>query len=118
MNLIHIKGIRCNSTHGCLDEESIIGAEYEVAVLFYLDFSKTHITDNLQDTINYVLVNKVVVFEMSNRSNLIENVAYRIIYSLKNLSSKIIKCRVEIKKTNPPIEGDVKYVSVAVEESF
>ena len=47
---------------------------------------------------------------------LIETVAYNIITQLKAKFSTAEKCMVKIKKINPPIDGDVNYVSVIVEE--
>ena len=116
MNIIKVYGIRCNSFHGCLSEENIIGAEYEIDIDLYCDFSKCYNSDNLNDTINYVLVKEIVVKEMNISSKLIETVAYRIINKLKQLSQKINKCKVELRKINPPIEGDVNFVAVVVEE--
>ena len=53
---------------------------------------------------------------MSIRSKLIESVAYNIVHEIKENFSMANNCRVEIKKINPPIDGDVDYVSVLVEE--
>ena len=47
---------------------------------------------------------------------LIETVAYNIINHLKTKFIQIDKCRIKIKKINPPINGDVDFVSVIVEE--
>ena len=53
---------------------------------------------------------------MDKPSKLIETVAYRIIHNIKNNNPSIIKCLVKVKKINPPIDGDVDYVSVIVKE--
>ena len=116
MNVIQVHGIRCYSLHGCLKEETRIGGTFEVDVDVYCDFSKASKTDALEDTIDYVGINKIVEFEMSKPSKLIENVAYRILNQLQLNFDKIKKCRIEIRKINPPIDGDVKYVSVIIEE--
>ena len=49
-------------------------------------------------------------------SKLIETVAYRIIQSIYKKHPSIDKCKVVLKKINPPIDGDIDYVSVIVEE--
>ena len=116
MNIIKVHGIRCYSLHGCLKEESKIGGTFEVNIDLFCDFSVAAETDALIDTIDYVKVNKIVEEEMNVPSKLIEHVAYRILRKLISSSSLILKCRVEIQKINPPIDGDVKYVSVIVEE--
>ena len=53
---------------------------------------------------------------MSITNKLIETVAYNIINDIKEKFSIVVKCKVEIKKINPPLDGDVDYVSVVVEE--
>lgn len=116
MNVIQVHGIRCYSLHGCLKEETKIGGTFEVNIDLFCDFSIAAQTDALIDTIDYVKVNKIVEEEMSVPSKLIETVAYRILRKLRSTSTTILKCRIEIQKINPPIDGDVKYVSVIVEE--
>jgi dihydroneopterin aldolase len=116
MNLIQVKGIRCYSYHGCLEEESVIGGHFKVDVDLWCDFSPSAQTDDLNLTINYVDVNRIVEEEMAIASKLIETVAYRIISRLKSDFSILEKARVEIQKINPPLEGDVDYVAVIVEE--
>ena len=53
---------------------------------------------------------------MATPCKLIETVAYRIVNQLKKELDQLEKVRVEIKKVNPPIDGDVNFVSVVVEE--
>lgn len=116
MNLIQVKGIRCYSYHGCLPEETLIGGHFEVDVDLWCNFKPSAIDDDLNLTINYVDVNRIVEDEMAIASKLIETVAYRIVERLKDYFSILEKTRVEIRKINPPLEGDVNYVAVIVEE--
>lgn len=116
MNIIQVKGIRCYSYHGCLPEETLIGGNFVVDVDLWCDFKPSAENDDLTLTINYVDVNRIVEEEMSIASKLIETVAYRIMGRLKTQFNILSKARVEIKKINPPLEGDVDFVSVIVEE--
>lgn len=116
MNTISVIGIKSYGYHGCLDEEAKIGNEYITDVILYTDFKKAAKNDDLTKTIDYVLVNKIVEKEMSKRSKLIETVGYRIINRLKKESFFLEKVQVTIKKINPPINGNVKYVSISIEE--
>lgn len=116
MNIIKVHGVRTFSYHGCLPEETKIGGNYIVDVDLWCDFKDSAIYDDLTKTINYVNVNQVVEEEMAIASKLIETVAYRIVNQLKSNHSLLEKVRVEIKKINPPIDGDVNFVSVVVEE--
>ncbi len=116
MNIIKVHGIRTYSFHGCLPEETRIGCYYEVDVDLWCDFSESAKTDDLSKTIDYVGVNKIVEEQMAVPNKLIETVAYRIIHALKDEYSMLEKASIEIRKLNPPIEGDVKFVAVVVEE--
>ena len=116
MNIIQVHGIRTYSFHGCLHEETKIGGDFEVDVDLWVDFKEAAIEDDLRKTINYCVVNEVVEEEMAVRSDLIETVAYKVVNRLKFSYLQIDKIRVQIRKINPPLDGDVKFVSVIVEE--
>jgi dihydroneopterin aldolase len=116
MNCIKVHGIRTFSFHGCLEEEKIIGGNYIVDVEVDCDFKTAAIKDDLTKTIDYVSLKEIVVKQMSISSKLIESVAYNIVHEIKKNFSIANNCRVEIKKINPPIDGDVDYVSVLIEE--
>ena len=97
---------------GCMDEEKKIGSEYEtnIEIHFMCDFVK--LNDNLNKTVDYVSVSKVVNDEMKKSCNLLETVVYRIGNKLLNIDDKISSVTVEIKKINPPILGNALFVSV------
>jgi 7,8-dihydroneopterin aldolase/epimerase/oxygenase len=116
MNKVSVKGIQCYSYHGCLEEEAKIGNEYIVDIELITDFKQSAMEDDLSKTIDYVIVNRIVEEEMSIRSKLIETVGYRILSRLKRESFELLHTTIEIKKINPPINGNVDYVSITVEE--
>ena len=64
-NIIEITGIKLYAYHGCLKEEAIIGGNYIVDVFIKTDFIEASKTDNLDQTIDYVLVNNIVKEEMA-----------------------------------------------------
>ena len=116
MNSIQVHGIRSYAFHGCLEEETKIGGNYITNVDIDYNFKKAAINDDLSKTVNYVNIKEIVVMEMGKSTKLIETVAYRIIDSIKNQFPNVQKCKVQIQKINPPIDGDVDYVAVIVEE--
>ena len=79
MGIIKLQNIRTFSYHGCLVEEEKIGSDYRVDLEIKTDLRKSSQTDELSDTIDYVLLNKIVVEEMAIRSKLLEHVGKRII---------------------------------------
>ena len=116
MGNIKLKNIRTFSYHGCLVEESKIGSEYSVDLEIKTDLRKSSVSDELADTVDYVLLNQIVVEEMAIRSKLIEHVAHRILLRIFNEIPEISRINIAVSKINPPIGGDVEAVTVEMEE--
>ena len=70
MDKIVLKNVRCYSYHGCLKEESVIGSDYLVNISVYADLNKIS-SDQLKDTVDYVLLNKIIKTEMAVPSKLL-----------------------------------------------
>ncbi|WP_338406975.1 dihydroneopterin aldolase [uncultured Flavobacterium sp.] len=117
MGTIKLKNIRTYSYHGCLTEEGKIGSDYLVDLEIKTDLQQSSISDKLKDTVDYVLLNSIVVDEMSIRSHLLEHVVQRIITrSLKEIPS-VLWIKTAVSKLNPPIGGDVEAVTIEMEQS-
>ena len=116
MGIIKLKNIRTYSYHGCLIEEGKIGSDYTVNLEVKTDLRKSSITDNLSDTVDYVLLNRIVVEEMAIRSDLLEHVAHRIIMRIFEEVPEVSRIIVAVSKINPPIGGDVESVTIGLEE--
>lgn len=116
MGIIKLKNIRTFSYHGCLIEEGKIGSDYSVDLEVKTDLRKSSVSDNLEDTVDYVLLNKIVVEEMDIRAQLLEHVAHRIIVRIFAEVPAISRIIVAVSKLNPPIGGDVEAVTIEMEE--
>ena len=116
MGTIKLKNIRTFSFHGCLEEEAKIGSDYRVDLEIKTDLRKSAITDALNDTIDYVYLNKIVVEEMAIRSKLLEHVAHRILVRIFKELPSVSRILLEVSKLNPPIGGDVEAVTIKMEE--
>jgi 7,8-dihydroneopterin aldolase/epimerase/oxygenase len=116
MGTIKLRNIRTFSFHGCLLEEAKIGSNYKIDLEIKTDLTKSAQSDELKDTVDYVLLNQIVVEEMAIRSNLLEQVAKRIIDSSFSKISSLTFIKVSVSKINPPIGGDVELVSVKMKE--
>lgn len=112
MGVITVSGIKLYAYHGCMEEESKIGSNYEVDVVLESDLSMAAKHDELTKTVDYVEVNKIVTEEMAIRSKLLEHVAQRIIDKLAADHPEIISMEVSVAKLNPPIDGNVDRVVV------
>ncbi|HBK83934.1 MAG TPA: dihydroneopterin aldolase [Flavobacterium sp.] len=116
MGTIKLKNIRTFSFHGCLMEEAKIGSDYTIDLEVKSDLKKSALTDNLNDTVDYVHLNKIVVEEMAIRAKLLEHVAHRIIVRTFQEISTVSSIKIAVSKINPPIGGDVEQVTIEMEE--
>ena len=116
MGTIKLKNIRTFSYHGCLVEESKIGSDYRIDLEVKTDLRKSCVSDKLADTVDYVLLNQIVVDEMAIRSELLEHVAHRIIVRVFAEAPSVSRIKIGVSKINPPIGGDVEVVTLELEE--
>ncbi|MDP5230711.1 MAG: dihydroneopterin aldolase [Cellulophaga sp.] len=112
MGKIKVTNIRVYAYHGCLKEESTIGSDYRVDVEVVADLSKASISDDLNDTVDYVLINHIVKEEMAIKAKLLEHVAKRILDRILVSCATVSVADVTVSKINPPINGDVEMVSI------
>jgi dihydroneopterin aldolase len=112
MGKIQVNNIKLYANHGCLNEEALIGSWYRVDIEVDVDLTKSSISDDLEDTVDYVQLNHIVKEEMVIRSKLLEEVANRILDRFF-LELKMIKsATVSVAKLNPPIGGNVQEVVI------
>jgi len=116
MGTIKLQNIRTFSFHGCLEEEARIGSDYRVDLEIKTDLRKSSISDDLKDTVDYVLLNQIVTEEMAIRSKLLEHVAHRIISRIFREIPSVSRILLGVSKLNPPIGGDVEAVTIEMEE--
>lgn len=115
LNVVELNGVRLYAHHGCLPEETAIGGHYTVDVAVYTDFTRAAETDELIDTVDYVVLNRIVKEEMAIPSKLIEHVGKRILDRVYGELKSIQRVKVKITKICPPINGDVNNVSIIIE---
>ena len=114
MSTIRLKNIKIYAFHGCLLEEGQIGSDYLVNLSVSGNLKKAISSDNLKDTIDYVVLQRIVAEEMEIRSKLLEHVGQRIINKVLLKAQLVNYVKVTVSKVNPPIGGDVAEVSVTL----
>ncbi len=117
LGTIKLKNIKVFSYHGCMVEEGRIGSDYRIDLTVKGDLSRSALTDELRDTIDYVHLNKIVKEEMTIRTKLLETVAERILDRILRELKLVQKVKVAVSKINPPIGGDVGMVRVSRSKS-
>lgn len=114
MGKVLLENIKAYAHHGCLKEETNIGSDYLVNVSVKTNLLVASVSDQLKDTVDYVHINKIVKQEMAIPSKLLEHVAKRIIDRIFLELPTVDKANVSVSKINPPINGDVEKVTVAL----
>lgn len=116
MGIIKVTNIRVFAYHGCLNEETKIGSDYRVDLKVKANLQQSAKSDALQDTVDYVFLNRVIKEEMAIPSKLLETVAKRILNRIFNEDKLVTKATVNVSKLNPPIGGDVERVTIKMTE--
>lgn len=98
--------------HGFLEHENQIGNTFLVSLSMEIDTNNAGKTDDLDDTLNYLSVYKIVKKEMQIPSKLIEHISQRILDSVFNSFPEILELEVKLSKLNPPLGGKVERVSI------
>lgn len=112
MGIIKVENIRVFAHHGCLKEETKIGSNYRVDLKVKANLQTSAKTDMLNDTVDYVFLNRIINEEMKKPSYLLETVCRRILDRIFTEDKLIKKATVFVSKLNPPIGGDVESVTI------
>lgn len=118
MAIITLEKMEFHAYHGCLEHEQRIGNTFYVQLSMDLDTSKAGNSDNLDDTLNYLLVYNVVKEQMTIPSKLIEHVAQRIINAVLGSFPQLSFAEVKLTKMFPPLGGKVQSVSITLKQGL
>lgn len=111
---IFLRQLRFHAFHGVLDQERRVGNDYVINVVAECDFAHAMQTDELEDTVNYAEIYRVVKEEMAIPSKLLEHVAGRIGERLFNEFPSLQSLDISIMKVNPPFGADCEGAGVEV----
>jgi len=100
--------------HGHYKEEQIVGNKFLIDLTIETDLEPAAKSDSLVDACDYQLAYRVVKEEMSKKSNMLENIASRILDHLYKSMEGIEKATVRIRKMNPPMGGHIASVGVTM----
>ncbi len=114
MGFIEIEGMEFYAYHGHYKEEQIVGNRFLVDLKIETNCRKAAESDNIEDAVNYQTAYKIIKKEMKKKSNLLENIASRIIDALYENLDNMKSVTVKLSKMNPPMGGKIKKVSVTM----
>ncbi len=112
MSQIFLEGLEFYAYHGCFREEQVIGTWFNVDVVLWGNFEKAALTDNLEDTVNYLSVYQTLKAEMEISTKLLETVVARMLDAVLKAYPLVEKIEIKLSKMNPPLGGKLRCVSV------
>lgn len=114
MGIVTAERVKNFAYHGCMPIEAEVGTWFETTVTVEADLSKAAASDSIEDAIDYCVLVDAVHDQMAIRSNLIENVAQRIIDQILKQYPDCQSITVNIRKLNAPVNGEVEAVGVTI----
>ena len=112
---IQLSGMRFYAYHGCFEEEQKIGTHFLVDVILTYDAEAAIANDDVEKSVNYLLVYRTIQKVMNEPKHLIETVADHIVREIKSDFPQVQHVTVKLCKLNPPLDGKTEYVAVQME---
>ena len=103
--IIELLGMEFHAFHGCLEQERKEGNTFIVDFLGRCNVRKAAKSDMLEDTADYGVIYRLVASEMEKPSNLLENIAGRIVTAIADAGLGFWYIQVRVSKKNPPVGG-------------
>ena len=109
MNVIQtvaLKDVKCFAYHGYYPEEQLTGIYFmvDVSVTFK---PKEGDTEQLDQTVNYEVLNTIIQEEMQHTQKMLETVVQHILEQILKKYVFLLTVEVSIKKLNPPMPGQI-----------
>jgi len=115
MGKIVIEEMEFYAFHGHYAEEQIVGNRFLVDLEIETDLEPAAESDQLEDAVNYQHAYQLIKKEMrQKKSNLLENIAKRILDALFSEMEGIQKATIRIRKMHPPMGGPIRSVGVSM----
>lgn len=111
---IELEGMEFKAYHGCLEQEKVRGNSFTVDFIGDLDLSAAAESDNINDTLNYADIYEIVAGEMSIPSELLENVAGRIVKAIEARFPELTSFSIRVSKKRPPVDGVAQWSRVTL----
>ena len=114
IGVIELEGMEFKAYHGCLEQEKIRGNSFTVDFRGEMDLFEAAETDNLNDTVNYGEIYDIVAEEMSIPSELLENVAGRIVKAIEVRYPQFVSFSIRVSKKRPPVDGVAQWSRITL----
>ena len=111
---VALEGLEFHAFHGVYPHERESGNFFEVDISVETAFSQAAAADELDGTVNYEVLFKIVKDEMEKPSKLLETVAENVVTDVLNQFPAALAVEFRISKLNPPIGGKCRMASVSL----
>ncbi|MBR5440073.1 MAG: dihydroneopterin aldolase [Prevotella sp.] len=113
-NYMTLRNLRFHAYHGVLEQERIVGNDYEVSVRMSYDMRRAIASDDVANALNYAEAYEVIKRVMMQPSRLIERVAWRVAKALLDEFPMARNAEVTLVKLNPPMGADCDGAEVRI----
>lgn len=111
---VALEGLEFHAFHGVYPHERESGNFFQVDISVETDFSKAAVHDDLEGTVNYESLFRIVRDEMDQPSKLLETVAEKIVQHIFDALPAVLSVDIKISKLNPPIGAKCRRSSVSI----
>ncbi len=112
MGTIALEGLKFHGYHGVHESERKNGNSFEIDLELEVDFQQAAEKDDVNLTVDYEEVYKIVQKQLKGSSYLLEHIANKILDALLDRYPNLEKASVKVSKLNPPVGGECKRASV------
>lgn len=109
---VSLENMEFKAYHGCYELEKVVGNRFRVDLTVDAELGEAAAADDVTRTVNYLDLYRTVAEQMACKSNILENVAQRIIDAVYGGYPNVVKVTVSVAKLAPPLGGKIGAVSV------
>ena len=111
---IRLEGLRFRALHGVMPQERQVGGDFLVTLRVGYPLAVAMASDDVNDTLDYAALYRLVEREMLLPSKLLEHVAGRIAEAIEKAFPQVSSIDLTLTKLNPPMGADCQGASVEV----
>lgn len=115
MGKVALEGMEFHAYHGVYPEEAILGNRFTVDLELETDFRAAMINDELEGTIDYAKLYKIVKTRMESKVKLLEHLGHGMVVDICEAYPQVKQITVKLKKHQPAMGGLVDFSSVTVQ---
>lgn len=112
LQTVALNGVKCFAYHGFYTEEQLTGGYFVVDT--EVTFNPSNDTENLENTVNYEILNDIINCRMQQTQKLLETVVKNMMDDILQKYPFVDTANVSIKKLSPPMRGEIAHSYVAL----